>query len=285
MNIVSKLLLAAALAVGAGLTAMGPACAAVPTPDPNLEHPTQLISAALEGRTISGMVTHRSDARTFRYGVALFAGHPGILRLREEDGALQFDLRGNFLVRSRRHWLDSETLVLVVDAPSDQWGSFTQAFRETERYGVDVAALIKSASERFGISDWTFVGTSEGSISAYHAASLNPGLAKRLILTASVFLSSRNGRGLSAINWKPLPAPLLWVHHEHDPCQSTPYRDARRFAERSASPLVTVRGGGPESGGACEARTAHGFIGVESETVEAMRAWIKTGIVPADVGR
>jgi len=29
--------------------------------------------------------------------------------------------------------------------------------------------------------------------------------------------------------------------------------------------------------------TAHGFVGVEKEAVLAMRSWIKTGTVPADV--
>ena len=43
----------------------------------------------------------------------------------------RFDLRGNFLVRSRRHWLDEETLAVAVDAPSDQWATFSQTFRET----------------------------------------------------------------------------------------------------------------------------------------------------------
>lgn len=50
------------------------------------------------------------------------------------------------------------------------------------------------------------------------------------------------------------------------------------------SPLVTVRGGGPEKGGACQAFTAHGFVGMEREAVLAMRAWVKTGAVPADIG-
>jgi hypothetical protein len=79
--------------------------------------------------------------------------------------------------------------------------------------------------------------------------------------------------------------PLLWVHHRDDPCQFTQYRDARRYAEKSMSPLVTVRGGGPEQGGACQARSHHGYVGVEREVVLAMRSWVKTGTVPADVGR
>jgi len=75
------------------------------------------------------------------------------------------------------------------------------------------------------------------------------------------------------------------VHHEDDPCRYTSYRDAQRFAVQSRSPLVTVRGGGPGRGGPCEAFTAHGYVGMESETVAAMRSWVKTGAVPRDVVR
>jgi hypothetical protein len=31
--------------------------------------------------------------------------------------------------------------------------------------------------------------------------------------------------------------------------------------------------------------TAHGYVGMESETVVAMRSWVKTGATPRDVAR
>lgn len=259
--------------------------AEAPAAGPNLSHPNEIVTVAVKDYTVSGLVTRLREPKAFKYGIALFPGHPGIMRLREENGQPRFELRGNFLVRSRDHWLDDETLVLVVDAPSDQWATFLQEFRETPRYGADVAALVNETARSYGVQDWTFVGTSEGSISAFHAARMNPGLARRVILTSSVFAPSRNGPGLSRVSWEDLKAPLLWVHHEGDPCMYTSYRDAQRFAEKSRSPLVTVRGGGPERGGACQAFTAHGFAGIETETVAAMRSWVKTGAVPRDVDR
>ena len=230
-------------------------------------------------------MTHLQDAKTFKYAIALFPGYPGIMRLREEDGQPRFELRGNFLVRSRRHWLDQETLVVVVDAPSDQWAAFSQHFRESARYGADVEALLKEIGRRYSVEDWTFVGTSEGSVSAFHAARMKPLLARRTILTASLFRPTRNGPGLSAAKWDDLSAQLLWVHHEDDPCAYTSYRDAVEFSRRSRAPLLTVRGGGPGRGNPCDAFTAHGFVGVERETVMAMRSWVKTGAVPAEVTR
>ncbi len=243
----------------------------------------EVITASLDGYTIAGLATRLEHATALRYGIAVFPGHPGILRLELEHGRPRYDMRGNFLVRSRRHWLDAETLVLVVDAPSDQWTSFWQDFRATPRYGADVAALLKQASDKYGVGDWTFVGTSEGSVSAFHAARMNPQLARRVILTSSLWRATRNGSGLSNADWTALKAPLLVVHHENDPCEYTSYRDARRYAAKAASPLVTVRGGGPGKGGACQAFTAHGFVGVERAVVRAMRSWVRTGVVPADV--
>jgi pimeloyl-ACP methyl ester carboxylesterase len=142
---------------------------------------------------------------------------------------------------------------------------------------------LTEVGSKFGISDWTFVGTSEGSISAFHAGRMNPEIAKRVILTASVIRAGRNGPGLSGVNYADLKAKLLWVNHEDDPCDFTRYSLVKDAAQRSGAPLVTVSGGGPSRGAACMAFTQHGFVGVEKETVLAMRSWIKTGTVPADV--
>lgn len=243
----------------------------------------EIVTAAGQGYTIAGLVSRAPEARAFRYGIALFPGYPGIMKLREQDGRARFELGGNFLVRSRHDWLDGETLVVTLDAPSDHWGSFSQGFREQARYGADVARLIAEVSRRFPVEDWTFVGTSEGSVSAFHAARMNPSLARRAILTASVFRAGRNGPGLSGVAWDELKARLLWVHHEDDPCDFTLYREAERHAKKTGAPLITVRGGAPASGPACMARTQHGFIGAERATVHAMRTWVKTGAAPAEV--
>ena len=172
-----------------------------------------VVTAKLERSSIAALIMHAEGVRAFKHGIALFPGHPGILRLREENGQPEYEQRGNFLVRSRRHWLDQETLVAVVDAPADEWASFSQAFRSTPRYGADIGALLREVSATFEVKEWTFVGTSEGSVSAFHAARMNPQLAKRVILTSSVWGPTRNGAGLSDARFEALAAPLLWVHH------------------------------------------------------------------------
>lgn len=243
-------------------------------------HVEEVVTAKRDGYTISGLAMHGEGGTSFRKGVALFPGHPGIMKI---EGADKFELKGNFLIRTRRFWVDEDTLVLSVDAPSNEWAGFSQRFRETARYGEDVAALLGAAAQKFGVQEWTFVGTSEGSVSAFHAARMNPKLARRLILTSSVFEPSRSGPGLSGVSLGALPADTLWVHHADDACRFTPYSDAQAFAKRSGKPLVTVRGGGPGKGDACQAFRAHGYVGVERRTVEAMRAWVRTGSAPAEV--
>ena len=252
---------------------------------PALAQPVEEIVVVKQGgHSIAGLVSRGPKAKP-KYGIALFPGHPGILKLHEENGAPAFQQPGNFLIRSRRWWLDADTLTLSVDAPSDQWTSFDQRFRHTARYGGDVGALVQEVGRRFGIEDWTFVGTSEGSVSAFHAARMNPALARRLILTSSLFASiTRVGPGLSDARWGDYSGKLLWVHHVDDPCQHTPYREALAFAKKSRAPLMTVRGGGPGKGAACEAFSAHGYVGVERPTVEAMRDWVKTGVLREEVG-
>ena len=213
------------------------ACFAVPHARAQVD---EIVAAKLDRYAIAALVTRLEQAKTFKHGIAIFPGHPGILKLHEENGRPEYDQRGNFLVRSRRHWLDDETLTAVLDAPSDQWSSFTQEFRATPRYGADIAAILAEVAKRHGVAEWTFVGTSEGSISAFHAARMNPALAKRVILTSSVFSAGANGPGLAGANFGQMSTPLLWVHHRDDPCQFTQYRDATRYAEKTMSPLVTL---------------------------------------------
>src|SRR6185503_12501843 len=100
---------------------------------PALAQPVEEIVVVKRGSySISGLVSRGPKANP-KYGVALFPGYPGILKLREEAGRPAFNLGGNFLIRSRRWWLDAETLTVALDAPSDQWTSFEQSFRQTAR--------------------------------------------------------------------------------------------------------------------------------------------------------
>lgn len=251
--------------------------------DPNLAFANEVIVAQLPGRSIAALVTHRPGAAKFTHAVALFPGSPGYMNLRAEDGEIRYGLRGNFLVRARRHFLDNGFLAVVVDAPSDHQVNFWHSYRASDRYGEDVRAVIDAVSKKFGALDWTFIGTSEGSVSAAHAARMLPSQARRVVLTSSLVMPGSQGPGLRVSDIKPITIPLLWVHHRNDPCKYTQYSRVRSYAEETKTPLVTVTGAGETRSDPCEALSEHGFVGMEVKTIRAILSWIKTGQVPPDV--
>jgi hypothetical protein len=250
--------------------------------DPNAAFANEIVVAQLPGRSIAALVTHRPGARKFTHAIALFPGSPGYFELRVEDGKVQHGMRGNFLIRARRHFLADGYLTVVIDAPSDQQPYFHQSHRETPRYGEEVRAIIDAVSKKYGTLDWTLIGTSEGSVSAVHAARMVPE-AKRVVLTSSVVFPGPRGRGVEAGHVKEVKIPLLWVHHRRDPCKFTPYYRVKSYAEDTGTPLVSVTGAGDTRGNPCEAFSEHGFVGTEVQVIRAIQSWIRTGQVPPDV--
>lgn len=234
-----------------------------------------VITASLPGRSISALVTHWREHDAFRRAILLMPGYPGIMKLRSVD---DYALKGNFLLRSRQYWLDRETVVFSVDAPSDQWNGFSGTFRASERYAEDIRELVGVIRQQYGLMPLAVVGTSEGSVSAYYAARAVPRPDTKVIFTNSAFLSSSNVQGLSELDFDRYGLPMLWVHHVDDPCRLTPYAEAQRLAQKTGAPLITVKSGNAGRGPACQPYTQHGFIGVEEATVGAMKAWIEHGV-------
>ena len=62
-------------------------------PDPNLANPWAIVDVPRDGYSIAGLVNHQTGNGPYKYGIALFPGHPGILRLREEGGQAAFALK------------------------------------------------------------------------------------------------------------------------------------------------------------------------------------------------
>jgi hypothetical protein len=253
--------------------------------DPNAAFANEIVVAQLPGRSIAALVTHRPRATRFTHAIALFPGSPGYMNLRMEDGEINYGLRGNFLVRARRHFLDEGYLTVVVDAPSDNQVNFWHSYRASARYGEDVKAIVEAVSKKFGALDWTFIGTSEGSVSAAHAARMLPTHARRVVLTSSLVMPGAQGPGLRVSDITPITIPLLWVHHRNDPCKYTQYSRVGSYAGETNTPLVTVTGVGDSRGNPCDALTEHGFVGMEVKTIRAILSWIKTGTVPPDVSQ
>lgn len=77
---------------------------------------------------------------------------------------------------------------------------------------------------------------------------------------------------MSRFDFKTIKIPLLFVHHIKDGCVVTPYDDAVRLSKDY--PLISVFGGLPPKSDECDALSAHGYYGKESETVEEIVNWM-----------
>jgi Serine aminopeptidase, S33 len=208
----------------------------------------------------------------------LFPGSGGLIQLRTENGQPKFG-QGNFLVRSRAEFVKRGVVAAILDAPSDQqsgWG-MSDEFRLGDSHFIDISAVIDDLSKRFPGVPVFMIGTSRGTISA---AALGARLGSRpagAILTSTMFRqaprkSKELGPGLSNFDFATIKIPVLFTHHVSDQCEVTPYSDAARLSDKY--PLITVYGGAPPQSGACDAFSAHGYLGKESETVEQIVNWM-----------
>ncbi len=208
----------------------------------------------------------------------LFPGSGGLIQLRSEGGQPKF-AGGNFLVRSRSEFIKRGVIAAIVDAPSDLqsgWG-MSDEFRLGSDHFTDISAVVADLNKRFPGVAVFLIGTSRGTISA---AALGARFGPRIagaVLTATMFReagrnSNEPGPGLSRFDFATIQIPLLFAHHASDQCRYTPYGDAARYSEKF--PLITVWGGLPPQSTPCEARSQHGFLGKESETIEQIVNWM-----------
>lgn len=205
--------------------------------------------------------------------VVLFPGGAGQVNLVREQRREILD-RGNFLVRSRRLFADRGVAAAVLDAPSDQASGMEDEFRLGADHVADIDKAVTDLKSRFPGVPVFLVGTSRGTVSAANAGARLGKNVNGVVLTATVFLSARRARrpGLSGFDLGSIPVPLLLVHHIDDECEVTPYSGARALAGRY--PLISVSGGLPSQSAPCQAMSAHGFLGKESETVGEIVNWM-----------
>ena len=219
-----------------------------------------------------------SIPKDLRAVAVLFPGSGGLINLRSENGQPKFG-QGNFLVRSRAEFVKRGVAAAIIDAPSDQQGGWgmSDEFRLGDAHFADISAVIEGLDKRFPGVPLFLIGTSRGTISAAAlGARLGP-LAAGAILTSTMFRqaprkSKEPGPGLSNFDFATIKIPILFAHHVNDQCEVTPYSDAARLSDKY--PLITVYGGAPPQSGPCDAFSAHGYFGKESETVEQIVNWM-----------
>ena len=207
----------------------------------------------------------------------LFPGGHGRVNI-DDQGAFG-NLRGNFLVRSRKQFRRHKIVTAIFDSPSDRKDrdGLSYEYRMTNEHGEDIGAAVAALRRQFRKPVW-LIGTSRGTLSAANGATrLKTGAADGLVLTASVGVENRRGADVLKFDLASLRIPTLVVHHKSDHCRVTPPRGARSIrqalvnAERAQIFMV---GGGIEKGDPCQGRSHHGFRGIERQTIDAIAGWM-----------
>lgn len=236
------------------------------------------------GVTVKALLLLPPNGQPVRAAAILFPGDQGDIGLGGEERRPTLKKGGNFLVRTRALYAAQGIAVLAPDAPSDQPGGMSPSFRFSDEHVADVRALCAFLRERSGLAPW-LVGTSYGSISATYAAARLKDAVAGVALASSVTRVSRKWnmpphrvRGAMDAGLDSLRVPVLIVRHRDDACPTSPPDNAPRMMESlqnaSQKELLTYEGGLPLKSEPCEAKSPHGYYGLDEEAAGGIIGFI-----------
>jgi len=227
------------------------------------------------GGNLNVLISRRSGNQP-DIAVLLFAGYPGVLRLREAGGFVVFDLAGNFLLRARRHLNSDRVFTVTVDCPMERHSDCGDTYRSSSAHAADIGNVVAWLRDTQGAKQVYVAGTSYGTVSTAFLARGLDGRIDGAIHTATFTdpraVSNPHGKPMATFDWSIAKVPQLFVHHRDDPCDITRYSSIA--SRRGDLPLITVEGVSNPRGKACLARTAHGFVGRERAVMLAIHAWV-----------
>lgn len=260
-----------ALALAMLLSAAGPVCAADAT-----------LASVLTPRGVKqGFIVIRPSEKPVA-SVVLFAGGHGALGL---TGASSMKWgAGNFLVRSRQMFAARGLAVAVVDAPSDRQAGMNAIFRMTADHARDIEAVAAHLKKQFDAPVW-LVGTSMGTFSAAGGA-IGAKNVDGLVLTSTITRSKPDWKiaqshrdGVASMPLARVTVPTLIVSHRKDGCDITPATDApklkARLTKAAKVEVALLDGGLPAQSEPCQAKSQHGFLGIEAEAVDTITKFVK----------
>jgi pimeloyl-ACP methyl ester carboxylesterase len=282
--VAERLMLRGIAAAACLVCAVAPPTYAQEVPEPDDSY----AAIALPRGTELPLVISRQFGTQPKIAVLLFAGYPGILRIRNDGGVLTYDLRGNFLIRARRHLVGEHIFTVMVDCPKDQWTACDDTYRTSDQHADDVAAVVAKVKADLGADKVYVMATSYGTESSAYLALKLGGKLDGTIHTATFtdpkigFGSRGHGQPMSTFDWTAIKIDQLFVHHKDDPCDLTRYRSV--VARKGSAALITVQGSKGSRGDVCAAYSAHGFVGRERLTMLAIVDWILNRKVRETVG-
>ena len=213
--------------------------------------------------------------------VILFAGGNGALGLKSAS-SMKWGA-GNFLVRTRDKFAAHNFMVAVIDAPSDQQQGMNAIFRMSRAHAGDIGAVAAYLKKQAGAPVW-LVGTSMGTFSAAGGAIAAKGI-DGLVLTSTITrakpewkIAQSHRDGVASMALPKIVVPTLIVSHRKDACKLTPAADAPKLSKRltkaSKVEIALLDGGDPPQSDPCEAKSQHGYLGIEAEAVNAIAKFV-----------
>jgi hypothetical protein len=201
----------------------------------------------------------------------MLPGGDGVVDI--NNGAAGGRLANNFLVRTLPLWLSHGFAVEILGSPQNQ---SLLGRRHTPEYAAAIDRAIDFARTRSNAPIW-LVGTSQGSTAAANGAARLGGKIAGVVLTSSVTRQSQSGETVFEANPGAIVVPALVVANQGDTCQSTPPADAAALAgylSRAPRKEVILVQSSDSRSPPCEAMSPHGFLGIESDVVQRIAAWI-----------
>ena len=187
-----------------------------------------------------------------KYVLIVMPGGAGIVKPELRDGQVWFMAKGNFLVRSRTLFADQDIAVITIDRG-----------RSIER----MRAVITDIHSKYPLAKVYIAGTSRSTTETIY-------LAQKMDGEVSGFIHSSSMSSIGGLDTTKLKSRNLLVAHKDDSCRVTPPSSAIENHQSYGTPLILMEGGITE-GNECEAFAHHGFNGVELETVNQIKAWIR----------
>lgn len=190
-----------------------------------------------------------------KYLLILFPGGSGEVNPKMVDGKLTYLARGNFLMRARKFLVDGEFSTVATDSSPSK---------------SRIQAVIDDLKTRFPAAQIYLMGTSKGTFDTMELADYLSDKIAGEIHTSSM-------RGISFFDAGKYKNRQLIVHHRQDSCSVTPFSAAQAAHDKYGSELLVMEGG-ISVGDACQAFAHHGYNGIEKETAEAIKKWVRQGV-------
>ena len=223
-----------------------------------------------------------------RASVILLAGGHGNLML-SGTGHIGWGA-GNQLVRTRAAYAQAGYATLVPDIAPDlkRPNGGVDGYRWSAQHAADIGALI---AHMRGIAEPVYlIGTSRAALSVANAAVRTKGREQpdAIVITSGLLMHAKEGAPsveTKVPGFAGIRQPTLLVAHKDDGCVMSPAASAPLFKARlKSAERVDVRiltGGSGGSGDPCEAKSPHGFIGIDQVVVRTISDWLAALPQPA----